>query len=133
MHVLTVLEARKSGSVCQQVCSLLRPLPWLAGGRLLAGSSHSLSSVHTVPQCLSLCPDFLSSSQIRLGLTLWLPINHLLKGRVSKSSQILRFQVRALTCKLWEHTIQPRNEKNVEMVRKSRMGEKFLRKLQKTI
>lgn len=43
--LLIVLGARSPRSRCRQCWFLLRPHPWLAGGRFLPVSSHSLPSV----------------------------------------------------------------------------------------
>ena len=57
----TVLEAGSPGPRprVQEVWFLLRPRSGLAGGLLLAVSSHGLSFVHASPWCLSVCPNLI--------------------------------------------------------------------------
>lgn len=87
-------QIRNLISRCQQVWFLSRPLSLACICCLLIVCLHSLSSVHTHPQCLAVCPNFLflqgqQSDWIWAHSAIYL--THLYKGPVSKYSHILRY------------------------------------------
>lgn len=68
MNVLTVLEAGSVTSRCQQVCFLLGPPPWLAGGAFLL-MPPGLSFACMCPWCMCLL-NHPSPSTVTLGVRL---------------------------------------------------------------